>query len=139
LSRALLIRLLRLFIGGIILVPAVGKSLGLRGFAQVLETYQAFPTGLLIPRGLLVTSIELALGIWLLWGWRLTSAARASIALNAGYAVWLLISLWRGLTLSNCGCFGVFFPQPLTWLSPVEDLVLVSLCYALSCLARDQT
>lgn len=118
------------------MASAVGKSLDLRGFAQVLETYQAFPTELLIPLGLLVTSIELALGIWLLSGWRLISAAQASIALNAGYAVWLSISLGRGLTLSNCGCFGVFFPQPLTWLSPLEDLIMVAMSGLLSHLAR---
>jgi hypothetical protein len=39
--------------------------------------------------------------------------------------------------LENCGCFGVFFPQPLRWYSPLEDLVLVGLCLALRRLAGE--
>ena len=39
--------------------------------------------------------------------------------------------LFRGLDLPNCGCYGVFFPQPLRWYSPLEDLALVGLGYVL--------
>jgi hypothetical protein len=41
----------------------------------------------------------------------------------------------RGLDLTNCGCFGLFFPQPLRWYTPLEDVVLVALCYLLGRLA----
>jgi hypothetical protein len=43
----------------------------------------------------------------------------------------LIVTLIRGLDLPNCGCYGAFFPQPLRWYSPLEDLVLVGMCYAL--------
>jgi hypothetical protein len=56
--------------------------------------------------------------------------------LNATYASGLIVTLVRGLDLPNCGCYGVFFPQPLRWYSPLEDLVLVGICYALRLSAK---
>ncbi|MEW6543919.1 MAG: MauE/DoxX family redox-associated membrane protein [Nitrospirota bacterium] len=126
---------LRLFIGGIFLASAVGKGLDLPGFVEVVKTYRAFPEETLWPLALTVAGVELLLGLWLLSGWRLRDAALAGLGVNAGYAVWMTVSLLRGLELANCGCFGVFFPQPLRWYSPLEDLVLVGMCWTLSRLA----
>ena len=122
----------QLFIGTIIFGSALGKSLDLPGFAEVLRTYRAFPDVTLWPVAVMVTGFEFVVGVWLLSGWRLRTSALVALWLNAGYVVWMTISLLRGLELSNCGCFGVFFPQPLRWYSPLEDLVLVAMCYALS-------
>lgn len=120
----------QIFVGVVIFGSALGKSLDLTGFVEVLKTYQIFPDLTLWPLALAVTGFEFVLGAWLLSGWRLQISARIALWLNAGYAVWMTISLLRGLELSNCGCFGVFFPQPLRWYSPLEDLVLVGMCYA---------
>jgi uncharacterized membrane protein YphA (DoxX/SURF4 family) len=130
---------LRLFIGSIIFASALGKSLDLPGFVQVLQTYQAFPDVLLWPLALMVTSVELVLGAWLLSGWRQQTSALVALWLNAGYAVWMTVSLLRGLELANCGCLGVFLPQPLRWYSPLENLVLVGMSYGLWRLARKET
>ena len=63
-------------------------------------------------------------------------SALVAAGLNGFYAVWMTMSLLRGLELSNCGCFGVFFPRPLTWFSPMEDLVMAIICITLSRLAH---
>ncbi|HEX9741327.1 MAG TPA: MauE/DoxX family redox-associated membrane protein [Nitrospiraceae bacterium] len=123
---------LQLFVSIILLASALGKSLDLPGFVEVLKTYQAFPDLILLPLALALTGFEFALGAWVLSGRRLAAGALVAAWLNAGYGVWMTITLLRGLELSNCGCFGVFFPQPLRWYSPLEDLVLVGMCYALS-------
>ena len=123
---------LQIFVGVVIFGSALGKSLDLPGFVEVLRTYRAFPDFMLWPLALAVTGFEFVLGAWVLSGWRLATSARVALWLNAGYAVWMTVSLARGLELTNCGCFGVFFPQPLRWYSPLEDLVLVGMCYALS-------
>lgn len=129
---------LQIFIGTILLASALGKSLDLPGFVGVLKTYRAFPEGTLWPLALAVTGVEFVLGVWVLSGWRLRAGALASAWVNAGYAAWMTISLLRGLELANCGCFGVFFPQPLRWYSPLEDLVLVGMGYLLSRYATER-
>jgi uncharacterized membrane protein YphA (DoxX/SURF4 family) len=126
---------LQVFIGGIFLASAIGKALDLPGFAHVLKTYQAFPDTALLPVATAVTAVEFVLGVWLLSGWNLRISAVVAAGLNTIYAGWMALSLLRGLELTNCGCFGVFFPLPLRWYSPVEDFVLAALCVALNRLA----
>ncbi len=75
----------------------------------------------------------------MLSGYQLRMSALLGAGMNAGYAGWMTLSLMRGLDLPNCGCFGVFFPQPLTWRSPIEDLVLVAFCILLAKLAKAKT
>ena len=121
----------RLLIGGVLLASALGKSLDLNGFVDVLVTYRLFPSWSLWPVALMILGIEWILAAWILVGWRLPTGALLAVTLNSLYAVGLIVTLFRGLDLPNCGCYGVFFPQPLRWYSPLEDLVLVGICYAL--------
>ena len=88
------------------------------------------------PIALFIAGIEWVLGLWVLSGRRLPQAALSTVLLNGIYAVWMAISLARGLDLPNCGCYGVYFPQPLRWYSPLEDLVLVALGLILWRLAK---
>ncbi len=118
----------RLLIGGVLLASALGKSLDLQGFVDVLVTYRLFPDWSLSPLALGITGIEWVLAAWVLVGWQLSTAALIALSLNGLYALGLIITLLRGLDLPNCGCYGVFFPQPLRWYSPLEDLVLVGIC-----------
>ena len=131
--------ILQILIGGIIFGSALGKSLDFPGFVEVLETYQAFSPSILWPLATIVTMGEFVLGTWILSGYRLRMSALVGAAMNTGYAGWMTFSLMRGLDLPNCGCFGVFFPQPLTWRSPIEDLALVALCGLLAKLASATT
>lgn len=126
----------RAVLGGILLASALGKSLDLSGFVEVLVSYRAFPDWSLRPIALFITTIEWGLGLWVLSGLRLSQAALATVLLNGIYAVWMAVSLARGLDLPNCGCYGVYFPQPLRWYSPLEDLVLVALGLILWRLAK---
>jgi hypothetical protein len=118
---------LRLFIALILLATAAGKLLDVRGFAVVLASYDAFPSGLLLPMAAGIPLAELLLGAWLLTGRRLAGAAAASIAMHSLYAAWSAVSVLRGIELSNCGCFGVFLARPLNWGTVAEDLVMVAL------------
>lgn len=121
----------RLLIGGVLLVSALGKSLDLKGFVEVLVTYRLFPDWSLWGLAFGITGIEWVLAVWILVGWRLPTGALLAMTMNGLYAIGLIITLIRGLDLPNCGCYGVFFPQPLRWYSPLEDLVLMGICYAL--------
>jgi len=126
----------RFIIGMVCLASALGKSLDLPGFVEVLGTYRIFPDSGLWLVAIGITGLEWVLALWLLSGWRIESGALIALILYGGYAAGLVITLLRGLDLPNCGCYGVFFPQPLRWYSPLEDLVLVGMCYALWRFAR---
>jgi len=130
--------ILQFLVGGTLLASALGKSLDIPGFLEVLKTYQAFSSSVLRPFAFTVTGAEFLLGIWILSGYRLPLSALMGALLNTIYAVWVSITLLRGLTLSNCGCFGVFFPQPVTWFTPVADLILVVLCAGLAYLSQTE-
>lgn len=121
------------------MASALGKALDLAGFADVLKTYQAFPESALFFIALAVTIFEFVLGAWMLGGWNLQGSAITAAVMNTTYAVWMTVTLFRGLQLENCGCFGVFFPRPLTWFSPIEDMVMVAMCILLAYLAQDRT
>jgi len=128
--------LLRWLLGALILATGVGKALDVGGFAGVLADYRlGLEVDALSMLALLVCAVEIGLGAWLLSGWRLRRAAATAMALNATYCVLMTTALLRGLQLDNCGCFGVYFPSPLRWYSPLEDLALVAVSWVLMCLA----
>ena len=126
---------LQYLIGGVLFLSAFAKALDISGFATVLRTYQAFPESLLLPLAVTITISEMLLGGWIVWGRKLQTSSTAAAIMNLCYAGWMWFALWRGLTLSNCGCFGVFFPRPLTWVTPVEDVIFAGLCLLLRQLA----
>lgn len=128
---------LRLFIGLVLAATAAGKMLDVRGFADVLRTYEALPVSWLFPLALLIALAELSLSVWLFSGHRAAAAALASLAMHVGYAGWSAVSLLRGLTLSNCGCFGVFFARPLGWGTVAEDLAMAAASALLFSLSRE--
>jgi hypothetical protein len=126
---------LRFAIGAILLVSAAGKLLDIAGFADVLKTYEAFPDAVLLPLALAIPLAELALALWLFSGRFLAAAAVTSVVMHFVYAVWSAVSVLRGLRLSNCGCFGVFWPRKLGWSTVAEDLLLMAASFALAILA----
>jgi hypothetical protein len=121
----------RLLIGGVLLASALGKSLDMPGFVDVLVTYRLFPDWLLWSLAIGITGIEWVLAVWILVGWQLSTGALIALSLNGLYAIGLVVTLFRGIDPQNCGCYGVFFPQPLRWYSPLEDLALVGICSVL--------
>ncbi len=123
--------LLRWPTGLILLATSVGKLLDVRGFAVVLRSYDALPEFLVGPLAAAVPLAEFALAVWLFSGRRLAAAALTSAAIHVAYAAWAAAALARGLSLPNCGCFGVFLATPLTWRTVAEDAVMVGLSLAL--------
>ncbi len=124
---------LQVFIGLIFVTTAIGKLLDNRGFAIILETYQLFPSVILLPLGLGISLFELLLGYFLLTLKRTSRymplAALFSLVSYAGYLVLAIVTNLRGLALTNCGCFGVFLARPMTWWTVLEDAILMLVCF----------
>jgi uncharacterized membrane protein YphA (DoxX/SURF4 family) len=122
---------IRWFFVALLLASAIGKLLDMAGFNLIVATYQLLPVATTPVAAWLLVALELTLGLWLLSGRTLQSAALVVVALHLAYFAWLTIALVRGLTISNCGCFGVFFARPLTWTTLLEDGILIVLAIVL--------
>lgn len=127
--------LLRVFLGILFLATAVGKMLDNRGFAEVLSTYQLFPSFTLMPLGLVISLSEFILGIFILLNRQIELCSKTILVINSFYLVLAIVTNLRGLTIPNCGCFGVFLARPMTWNTVAEDaiLVLVSIVFLFQC------
>lgn len=118
----------RSFLGLLFLATGLGKLLDNRGFAQVLASYQLeLPEGLLLPLALAISLAEFTLGLNILLGRSLLQSVVATLCFHLAYASLALITLLRGIALTNCGCFGVFLIRPLGWRTVAEDLMLAAI------------
>ena len=106
---------------------AIGKLADMPGFYAVIKSYALLPEPVIPISAWALAIVEFILAIWLVIGKRIDVAALVVIALHVVYLAWLMIALARGLNIPNCGCFGVFWPRPLTWFTPAEDFVLLAL------------
>lgn len=132
----ILTRIIQYFIAVILLATSIGKLLDIQGFALVIQSFYIFPVWMTASVGLAMSLFELGLSLWLFSGKWLRWAALTAAALHATFILWLLIAMARGLEITNCGCFGVFFARPLDAVTIIEDVVMVSLSGILYLLAR---
>jgi uncharacterized membrane protein YphA (DoxX/SURF4 family) len=112
-------------------IAGATKLADMRGFYAVVEAYRVLPE-VMVPIAAWVLAIgELALAAWLLSARAPRAAASALVVLHVVYFGWISVAALRGLEIANCGCFGVYWPRPLTALTFVEDAVLIALASAL--------
>ena len=126
------------FIGGTLLLAAIGKLLDNRYFAEILSQWRLFPSWSLLGFGVLLSLSELLLALWLFSGWRLAEAALLAVLFHLSYVLGTLITVLRGIRLPDCGCFGILFPHPLDWMMVFQDTALAVLCLGLYLLARSK-
>jgi hypothetical protein len=118
---------LRFFFAILMVVTGVAKLLDMSGFYEVVRSYESLPDVVVPPAAWALALGEVVLAGWLLSRYQVRWAAMTVVLLHLMYLGWLLGALLRGLELSNCGCFGVFWARPLTWYTPLEDLALLAL------------
>ena len=129
--------LLRVLFALLLAASGIGKFADTNGFVQIVANYRLLPPALVPAAAWLLALVELTLAAWLASGKRVQLAAAALVALHGIYFCWLLIALTRGLSISNCGCFGVYFARPLTAYSLLEDALLLVLAALLWRSTRD--
>jgi uncharacterized membrane protein YphA (DoxX/SURF4 family) len=118
---------IRWFFVLLLAAASIGKLADMSGFYAVIKSYALLPEAVIPVSAWALAIFELVLAIWLVTGKRLYVAAFAVIMLHLVYLIWLAIALARGLDIPNCGCFGVFWARPLSWFTPIEDLILLAL------------
>ena len=121
----------------LLLSTAIGKLLDNRGFAEVIVSYQfGLSVSVALGLGLMVSLFELFLAIALIRRIYQRYCGILLILMHAGYTLLSVVSIARGLHLTNCGCFGVFWQRPLGWATVVEDLILMGLSILFYVLVR---
>ena len=123
--------LARFALAALLFAMAAGQVSNPAGFVDILVTYRVGGTAAAVLLALAVVGGELAAAIGLVS----TSAARrheaASVALAVAVA-WSALGLQafaRGLSLDNCGCFGVHLGQPLRGWVLLQDAEFVALAW----------
>lgn len=118
---------LRWLLGLTLVTTSVGKLLNIPGFHNVMKEYLLFPGWSLWFIAVFMPLLEAAIAFTLLTGRRLRYGLAASFFLHSSFAAILSLELVRGIGIKNCGCFGVFWARPLTWMSPLEDVVMLAI------------
>jgi hypothetical protein len=118
---------LRIILGAVYTAMAVGQVASWRRMPQILVAYQVLPAPAL-PwlAGALVVG-ELVCGVWFLA--RPRSQALVPVWVYTGVSlVWAVLGVQghlRGLPVDNCGCFGVYLTQRLSWFVLAQDALLL--------------
>ncbi len=132
--------ILRFFFSFLLIATAVGKLLDNRGFSNVILSYQfGLTANIALSLGLFVSLFELFLGLSIGIQFKQKVNAILISLMHLGYVLLAVSSLYRGLELQNCGCFGVFLKRPLTQATVVEDLVLLALSISFYFQSRNKT
>jgi hypothetical protein len=118
---------LRIVLGALFAAMAAGQLASFGQMPGILAGY-----GLVAGSGATVLAValivgELVCGVWFLA--RPRSRAMAPVWVFTGVAmVWALLAVQayaRGLAVANCGCFGIYFSQRLSWFVLVQDALLL--------------
>lgn len=127
---------LRIVFGGLYATMAAGQLASLGQMPAIMTAYGLVADAGAAALAVALISGELASGLWLLA--RPRSRATAPVWVFAAVTVaWALLAVQayaRGLTVTNCGCFGIYLAQRLSWVVVVQDGLL--LFYAGCCSAR---
>jgi uncharacterized membrane protein YphA (DoxX/SURF4 family) len=97
--------LLRLVLGGLLLLAGVSKLADRPAFREAVADYDVLPMWLERPFAALVPLIETALGVLLLIGFGTRAAAALAAPLFLSFAIAIGINVWRGRSF-DCHCFG---------------------------------
>lgn len=129
----------RILLGLILLATGLGKGLDVAGFVTVLEAYQLFPPWLSLTLAYGLPVLELTIAMGLLCHYETVLAAIMAIGLHVLMLGVVLRTLYAGIQIENCGCFGVFLARPLTFGTVVEDTVMLILSVCVWLQARGRS
>ncbi|MCX4581535.1 MauE/DoxX family redox-associated membrane protein [Streptomyces sp. NBC_01481] len=114
---------LRIALGAVYTAMAIGQLASLGHMPAILSAYglvtEAAATALAVA---LITG-ELVCGVWFLARPR-SKALPPVWAFTAVSVVWSLLAVQayaRGLAVANCGCFGIYLAQRLSWFVLLQD------------------
>jgi uncharacterized membrane protein YphA (DoxX/SURF4 family) len=117
------ILILRLGLAAVFLYAAYTKlKVSYLVFAMSIDAYQILPSNAILGVARALPWVELAVGVWLLIGWRIAPAALTAAVILGGFFSLMALTYGRGMAI-DCGCFGL--GEALTWKTLLRDGMLV--------------
>lgn len=122
---------LRIVLGMVYTAMAVGQLASFGHMPGILAAYGLVDGAAATALAVALIAGELVAGVWFLA--RPRSKALAPVWVYTGVSVvWSLLAAQayaRGLAVANCGCFGIYLTQRLSWIVLVQDAL--TLIYAM--------
>ncbi|HPC35970.1 MAG TPA: MauE/DoxX family redox-associated membrane protein [Candidatus Marinimicrobia bacterium] len=117
---------IRLVIGFLFIYAAIGKIIHPEKFAVVVYNYRVLPIELVNIVAILVPWLEIAIGVTLILGVWLETAAFLLCILTIGFIVLIISAIVRGLNI-ECGCFTLTKEGALvSWKRVAEDVLILA-------------
>jgi hypothetical protein len=118
---------LRIVLGAVYTAMAVGQLASFGHMPGILAAYGLVTGAAATALAVALIAGELVCGVLFLA--RPRSKALAPVRVFTAVAVvWALLAVQayaRGLTVANCGCFGIYLSQRLSWFVLVQDALLL--------------
>ena len=116
----------RLILGVIFIYASYDKILHPKAFAEVVYNYQILPTTLINITAILLTWLELLMGIFLIMGFWMPGTVIWCNILLVVYIGALCFNLARGLDV-NCGCFSTTKGSSISIVTILWDAVFIAI------------
>lgn len=121
-------------LGLLLVAEGAGKLANPSGYIAALAAFRAFPASALWLVGIVWLTVELASGAGLLVAGlrrapppRLSfAAALGALVVSIAYATIAFTAHFRGLSVANCTCFGVYFKQRLSWIVLAQEIYMLT-------------
>ncbi len=118
---------LRLILGVVYVGMAAGQAISWSSMPGILAAYQVGGLAGMRVLALVLIAGELVCGLW--FAARPRSTSLTPVWIYTGVTlVWAGLgaqALARGVWVSNCGCFGVYLSQRLSWFVLAQDALLL--------------
>ncbi|MBV8638606.1 MAG: DoxX family membrane protein [Candidatus Eremiobacteraeota bacterium] len=123
--------LLRLALGGLLLVTGALKAGHAPELAAAIAGFRLLPGDVVAPLALVLPYFELLVGLYLVIGLFTSVAAWISVVQFVVYAAAIASAVIRGIP-ANCGCFGPNDQATADWPHVVFDLALALIAYIIA-------
>jgi uncharacterized membrane protein YphA (DoxX/SURF4 family) len=115
--------LLRLVLGGLLLVAGATKLTNRPAFYEAVADYDVLPSALARPFAFLMPLVEVTLGVLLLLGLFTVPAAALAVPLFGSFSVAIGVNMLRGRHF-DCHCFGSAQSDRIGWPAFLRSLLL---------------
>lgn len=122
--------MLRIILGAVYTAMALGQLASFGRMPSILATYGLVDSAAAIALAVVLIAGELVCGVWFLARPR-SKALPPVWVFTAVSVMWTFLAVQayaRGLTVTNCGCFGIYLSQRLSWFVLAQDAL--TLLYA---------